>query len=98
LPIVEAALHGVPALASDIPVFHEVGGDGALYFSLESPGNLAEAVDRIASLSKEERLAMAKKINVLTWKESTEMFMGVINNSELIKNKMGSHLAPMREI
>jgi glycosyltransferase involved in cell wall biosynthesis len=98
LPIVEAALHGVPALASDIPVFHEVGGDGALYFSLESPDNLAETVDRIASLSKEERLAMAKKINVLTWKESAEMFMGVINSSELIKNNMDSHLAPTIEI
>lgn len=82
LPIVEAALHHVPTLASDIPVFHEVGGEGALYFSLESPRNLAQVVNKMASLSKDERITMAKRVKVLTWKESAEMFLDVLQNKE----------------
>lgn len=85
LPIVEAALHHVPTLASNIPVFHEVGGEGALYFSLESPINLAEAVIRMANLSPEERLAMAKRIKVLSWKESATMFLDALQNKRVYK-------------
>lgn len=80
LPIVEAALHGVTTLASDIPVFHEVGGEGALYFSLESPRNLAEVVVKMESLTKEERLAMARRVKVLTWKQSAERFLEILQN------------------
>ena len=80
LPIIEAALHQVPTLASDIPVFHEVGGDGAFYFSLESPLHLADAVIRMENLSKEKRIAMAERVNVLTWKESAEMFLEILQN------------------
>ncbi len=44
LPLVEAMHHGLPVLASDIPVFREVGGDYPLYFALEQPGALAAAL------------------------------------------------------
>ena len=33
LPLIEAARHNLPILARDIPVFREVAGDHALYFS-----------------------------------------------------------------
>lgn len=80
LPIVEAALHHVPALASDIPVFHEVGGEGAIYFSLQSPNSLAEAVKLMSKLTREERLTMAQKIKTLSWKESANQLMNLILN------------------
>ncbi len=79
LPIVEAALHHVPALASDIPVFHEVGGEGSIYFPLDSPNNLAQAVQVMAGLSAKERLTMAQKVETLTWKESAEAFLEILN-------------------
>jgi alpha-1,2-rhamnosyltransferase len=44
LPLVEAMHHGVPVIASDIPVFREVGGDYPVYFALEQPGALAAAL------------------------------------------------------
>lgn len=44
LPILEALGHGLPALVSDIPVFHEVGGDSCDYFSLDNPSALAGKV------------------------------------------------------
>ena len=42
LPIVEALSHGLPIVASDIPIFHEVGKDMIDYFSLESTDELVK--------------------------------------------------------
>ncbi|MEC4720134.1 glycosyltransferase family 1 protein [Noviherbaspirillum sp. CPCC 100848] len=78
LPIVEAALHRVPALASDIPVFREVGGAGARYFSLEHPGHLAQAVTEFAAMPAEQRLEMAAQIPTVTWKQSARALLDVI--------------------
>jgi hypothetical protein len=86
LPIVEGALHKVPVLASDIPVFCEVGGEGAMYFSLESPKYLAEAVKAMLALSPEERQAMVAKIETLTWKESAEWTLEVLEGKRVYKS------------
>jgi glycosyltransferase involved in cell wall biosynthesis len=44
LPLIEAALHAMPMLVRDLPVFREVAGDGAMYFSGSSPQELAASV------------------------------------------------------
>jgi glycosyltransferase involved in cell wall biosynthesis len=44
LPIVEAARHGRPVICSDIPVFREVGRDGAAYFHVNDPDALAATI------------------------------------------------------
>lgn len=44
LPIVEAFQAGLPVLARDIPVFREVAGDEACYFSGNDPSLLATAL------------------------------------------------------
>lgn len=49
LPLVEAMQRGLPVMASDIPVFREVGQDYAAYFDLEEPGSLVELVRRFES-------------------------------------------------
>jgi glycosyltransferase involved in cell wall biosynthesis len=51
LPIAEALVLGVPAVISDLPVFHEVAGEGALYASPDSPKEFA---DQILSLNDEK--------------------------------------------
>lgn len=33
LPVLEALVHGCPVICSDIPVFHEIVGDSAIYFN-----------------------------------------------------------------
>lgn len=78
LPIVEAALHKVPVIASDIPVFREVGGEGCLYFSLNSSEGLIRSIVEAKSLSKQERIRIAGKVNVLTWKQSAEWLLQLI--------------------
>jgi glycosyltransferase involved in cell wall biosynthesis len=44
LPIAEALTLGVPVAISDIPIFHEVGGDGALYFDPANPKDFADKI------------------------------------------------------
>ena len=44
LPLVEAMQRGLPVMASDIPVFREVGGDFMAYFDLADPQSLVEQI------------------------------------------------------
>ena len=44
MPLVEAAHYGVEAIASDIPVFREIGGDHVRYFSVLDADDLARAL------------------------------------------------------
>ena len=47
LPLVEAMAVGTPVIASEIPIFREVGADAALYVNPESPGQFADAVGQL---------------------------------------------------
>ncbi|WP_165698911.1 glycosyltransferase family 4 protein [Bremerella volcania] len=44
LPIVEAQHHGLHVFASDIPIFREVAGSGAQFFSLDDPSHLQRQI------------------------------------------------------
>lgn len=44
MPILEAMQHGCPTILSDIPVFHEVAGDAAVYFDKDRPEDIASKV------------------------------------------------------
>jgi glycosyltransferase involved in cell wall biosynthesis len=47
IPVAEAMAMGVPVVASNIPIFYEVGGDGASYFEARNPKAFAEAVKKL---------------------------------------------------
>ena len=47
LPLVEAMQRGVPVMASDIPVFREIGDDYVAYFDLADPEALAGLVEKL---------------------------------------------------
>jgi glycosyltransferase involved in cell wall biosynthesis len=78
LPIVEASLHEVPVLASDIPVFREVGGDGAIYFSLNGCEELAARIIQLSGTAASERKAMASRVKVNTWRESARRLVEIV--------------------
>lgn len=47
LPLAEALTQGVPVVASDLPIFREVAGKGALYFETTNPGDFALKVRQL---------------------------------------------------
>lgn len=49
LPGLEALACGTPVLASDLPVFHEVLGEGALYLPFHDPASWATALENLRS-------------------------------------------------
>ena len=75
IPIIEAAYHGLPVICSDIPVFREIAGDFATYFSLESPLCLANTLQSwLSQPLRPDITAMPK----LTWEESARKLTDVI--------------------
>ena len=57
LPVLEAFAANCPVICSDIPVFHEVGGDAALYFDPKSPAALADAMRQIMKKRRTENIS-----------------------------------------
>lgn len=70
LPLIEAMHYGKIVLASDIPVFREVGGDYPHYFPLDNPESL---VDKISLVSCGFLVTGTVSKNWLTWDQSIEM-------------------------
>ena len=69
LPLIEAARHRIPVIARDIPVFREVGGEGAYYVKADTPEQFAAALQRWLDLPPGDRPDVAK-ITCLSWQDS----------------------------
>lgn len=72
LPLIEAARHKIPIIARDIPVFREVAGDYAFYFSGSEPGQLAEAILQWLSLHARGNAPRSDDMPWLTWQQSAK--------------------------
>ncbi len=68
LPLVEGLAAGVPVVASDLPVFREVGGDQILLFDPTDPASIAAAMESALAKGsspseRENRKAQARKFD-----------------------------------
>lgn len=70
LPLIEAARHGLPVIARDIPVFREVAGDGAFFFDARDPEGLAAAIRDWIDLHWAGKAPASTDMGRLTWAES----------------------------
>jgi glycosyltransferase involved in cell wall biosynthesis len=73
LPIIEAHDRGVPVIASDIPVFRDVAGDGALFVQLGDVAGFAASIEAmISNDALHADLSTAARINAkrYTWDNS----------------------------
>jgi glycosyltransferase involved in cell wall biosynthesis len=78
LPIIEAAQYKLSIIARDIPVFREVAGEHALYFSGIEPKALAEAVKNWLALVALNQAPQSTDMKWLTWKESAQQLKNVL--------------------
>jgi glycosyltransferase involved in cell wall biosynthesis/SAM-dependent methyltransferase len=72
LSLIEAARHAVPIVARDIPVFREVAGDCAFYFSGDTAHDLASTLRVWLDLYQEGRHPKSGELRWSSWQESTE--------------------------
>ena len=72
LSLIEAARHGVPILARDIPVFHEVAGVHAAYFQGESGQDLAQALRAWLEKYRVGQHPPSTGMPWATWEQSSE--------------------------
>lgn len=79
LPIAEAARRNRSVIASDIPVFREVGGDGAAYFRVDDPDALANAV---RAWSAGEIATDPAKVSRSSWADAARRVEHIIVNED----------------
>ena len=75
LPLVEAMQRGLPAMASDIPVFREIGADFLAYFNLDDPSSLAALVRRFEETGQFPAARKLADWSWLGWRESTRQLI-----------------------
>ncbi len=78
LPIVEAARYGLPVLVRDLPVFREIAGDAASYFTADTPDALAGALSTWLSQLANATAVSSKSMRVRTWEESAKSLLDAI--------------------
>ncbi len=72
LPIVEAAKHGLPIIARDLPVFREVAGEHAWYFADDAPEALAANFSQWLSRFREGRHPAPQGMRWHSWRASAD--------------------------
>ena len=70
LPLIEAAQHGLPILARDTPIFREVAGDHAAYFSSARPEDLSGSIRTWLALHAAGTHPRSEGMPWLTWREN----------------------------
>ncbi|NTJ63205.1 glycosyltransferase family 4 protein [Agrobacterium rhizogenes] len=73
LPLVEAALKHVPIIARDLPIFREVAGDHAYYFSGLGADDLAKAILAWLDLFRRGQHPTTDNMPYLTWRQSARL-------------------------
>ena len=78
LPLIEAARHGLPIIARDIPVFREVAQEHALYFAGDDGAALSNAIQSWLALAKQQKTPDSSQIQRQTWAQSTQQLLSKV--------------------
>ena len=78
LPLIEAAQHQRPIIARDLPVFREVAGEHALYFSGLDAESLAQAVRAWLALNARGLAPQSVNMPWLSWRQSVKQLLARI--------------------
>ncbi|MBB3225873.1 hypothetical protein FHW69_000463 [Luteibacter sp. Sphag1AF] len=77
LPLIEAAQYGLPIIARDLPVFKEVAGEHAHYFSGMEPEGMASSIIAWLDLYAAGEAPASTGMPWLTWQQSARQLEGV---------------------
>ncbi|MGN2251226.1 glycosyltransferase family 4 protein [Frateuria sp. GZRe14] len=80
LPLIEGAHHGLPLIARDLPVFREIAGEHAYYFSGYGADDLSNALRAWLELNAIVRAPQSSGMRWNTWSEATAQLIDVLCN------------------
>lgn len=79
LPLVEALRHDLPVLCRDLPVFREIAGEAATYFSGNDPAGLVIALRRhTLNRARVRDPDTVAAISHATWRDSAQQLLATI--------------------
>jgi glycosyltransferase involved in cell wall biosynthesis len=78
LPVIEAAQHQSPILVRDIPVFREIVGEHATYFSGNDAESLAMAMSDWLANRRKGIVLKPDRLGWLSWQESTQQLLDML--------------------
>lgn len=78
LPIIEAARHGLPVIARDLPVFREVAGVHAHWFSGHSADELAASLHAWLDLHRRGAAPPSTGVRLLDWAGSAAELLALV--------------------
>lgn len=80
IPVIEAMASGTPVICSDIPIFHEIAGDAALFVSPDDAEGIAQAVRKLENTREFERIQSLGKRQAarFNWRTSAQELFNVL--------------------
>lgn len=96
LPLVEAMQRGLPAMASDIPVFREVGSEFMAYFDLAAPASLCALVEQFEQSGAFPAVRPISEWQWPGWREASQQMVDRVLLAQ--KPKAVQPPAPMEEL
>lgn len=81
LPLVEAAYFNKPVFARDIPIFREVAGNTATFFTDKSPNDIVEALASWVKVLESGKLISPASLNCVTWQESYMQLVRILSGT-----------------
>ena len=78
LPLIESAQHKLPIIARDIPVFREVAGQYAYYFSGLKPQDLAGTIKSWLESYAKDGVPRSDNMPWLNWNQSTQQLLATM--------------------
>ena len=83
IPILEAFLCGCPVFLNNASCFPEVGGDAAMYFDINSRGDLADHIEAFLQAPEQDRTDLIargrERARLFSWEESAKELANVYN-------------------
>lgn len=82
IPVAEALAMGVPVAISDIAIFHEVAGSGAVYFKPTNPKDIANKIKELDTPERRDYLIEqgSAHISTYTWESSARELLNAIKS------------------